>query len=52
MLFKLMIVMRIFRSACDLPLYESASHCVEICPDGQFGNGSTTTLTGTCDPCE
>jgi hypothetical protein len=39
-------------SACGLPLYESAGRCVETCPDGQFGNGSTTTLTGTCDPCE
>ncbi|CAI8037843.1 Neurogenic locus notch homolog protein 1 [Geodia barretti] len=36
--------------SCGLPLYESAGHCVETCPDGQFGNGSITTLTGTCDP--
>ena len=39
-------------TACGLPLYESDGRCVETCPDGQFGNGSTTTLTGTCDPCK
>ena len=31
-----------------LSLYESAGHCVEICPDGLFGNGTT----GQCQQCK
>ncbi|CAI8037842.1 Neurogenic locus notch homolog protein 1 [Geodia barretti] len=28
-------------NSCGLPLYESDGRCVETCPDGQFGNGTT-----------
>ena len=39
-------------TACGLPLYESSGRCVETCPNGEFGNGNETSLTGVCQQCE